>query len=295
MHVRNFPVLPDPLFSALHFACREPSVMAKGESFCSRLSRWQSLMSLGKKEGTAQFHREIVAVIRANLPDIDQISAKMGEQKLSEFALRVSHYCPSRWNCIVSAIRYVTENPKALRYRKLHFKEFTPPTPEEFAALLSECDKAPKSLCGLTVRLLALTGLRINEARQLRWKDVKAERLDLPANITKNGLPRSIPFLPGAKEVLLRLREHATSEFVLTIPSMRTALKKACIRAGLPQMSYHSFRHYFATKCLEAGVDAATVARWLGHQCGGALLSKMYFHLSTSHSVNMASRVQIQI
>ena len=270
--------------------------MPEEELFGPRLLRWQSLQGLGKKKGTQRFHSEVVSIIRANLPEIDTLPAALGEQPLSEFALRVAHYCPSRWNCIVSVVRFVTGNPRALRYRKLRFKEFTPPTQGEFERLLAECDKAPKSLCGLTVRLLALTGLRINEARQLRWRDVKADRLDLPATITKNGLARSVPFLPGLQEVLRRLREaDPDSEFVLSIPSMRTALRKACVRAGVTQMTNHSFRHLFATKCLEAGVDPPTVARWLGHQCGGALLSKMYFHLTDGHNLAMAQKVRIAI
>lgn len=265
------------------------------EKFGERLELWRSVQGLGKRPRTAKFHEEIAAIIRQNLPDIDVRSACLDDQALSELAQNVGHYCPSRFNCVVSAVRYVTKNPKALRYRKLRFKNFHPPTQEEFSNLLAECDRAPKSQCGLIVRLLSLTGLRINEARQLRWKDVKADRLELPATITKNGLPRTVPFLPGTKELLTRLRCHAIGDLVLAVPSMRTALRKACNRAGVPQMSNHSFRHIFATRSLEAGVDCATVSRWLGHSDGGALLSRIYFHLATAHSMAMASKVVIAI
>jgi integrase len=61
----------------------------------------------------------------------------------------------------------------------------------------------------------------------------------------------------------------------------------------LNRISHHDFRHLFATRCIESGVDLPTVARWLGHQDGGALLSRTYFHLVDEHSRRMAARVRI--
>jgi hypothetical protein len=49
----------------------------------------------------------------------------------------------------------------------------------------------------------------------------------------------------------------------------------------------------FATRCIESAVDIPTAARWLGHQDGGALLGRVYFHLADAHSREMAGRVKI--
>ena len=35
------------------------------------------------------------------------------------------------------------------------------------------------------------------------------------------------------------------------------------------------FRHFFATPCIDAGVDITTVSRWLGHKGGGALAMRV--------------------
>ncbi len=43
------------------------------------------------------------------------------------------------------------------------------------------------------------------------------------------------------------------------------ALKKACTRAGVRQISVHSLRHIYATILLEAGVSLAKVSALLGH------------------------------
>lgn len=295
--IRNFHRLTGLARAAPMAACTTelPTMQPPTESFGLHLWRWKALQGIGKKPRTQHFHSEIVGIIRAALPEADLLPRQLTDQTITELGQRLSRFCPSRYNGAVSAIRFATGNQKALKYRKLRFKAFRPLTQQEFAALLAECDKAPRSLCGLTVRFLSLTGLRINEARQVQWRHIHAKYIELPASITKNGLPRSIPLLPGAREVIDQLRQGAISEFVLAIPSMRTALRNACVRAGVPRLSNHSFRHIFATKAIEAGVDLPTLARWLGHVDGGALLSKMYFHLASAHSLAMAAKVVIQL
>jgi integrase len=59
----------------------------------------------------------------------------------------------------------------------------------------------------------------------------------------------------------------------------------------LPQFIHHDLRHFFATTCIEAGVDIPTISRWLGHKDGGALAMKVYGHLRQEHSVIQIRRV----
>ena len=73
----------------------------------------------------------------------------------------------------------------------------------------------------------------------------------------------------------------------------KRSLQQACKAAELPRLSHHDFRHLFATRCIQSGVDIPTVARWLGHSDGGALLQRTYFHLVDEHSRKMAERVTI--
>jgi integrase len=60
---------------------------------------------------------------------------------------------------------------------------------------------------------------------------------------------------------------------------------------GLPKFHHHSLRRYFATCAIESGVDIPTVARWLGHKDGGALLMKTCSHLQQAHSLEQIKRV----
>lgn len=268
--------------------------MATG-SILSALHRWQKEQGLGKRAGTQKFHAEILAVIMAKLKGLDRPIEELTADEIADFAQEIAHYCPSRFNAFVSVIRSITGNPKILKYRKLKFRDFKPPSQEEFSALLLECDMSPRSCCGLLVRLLSVTGLRIAEAQKLKWEHVGENALMLPGEITKNGKPRSIPLLPGAREILHRLKAFGNPEFVIPVKGVRTALTKACRRAGIPYLSYHIYRHWFASRCIESGVDIPTVSRWLGHSDGGALLTRIYFHLRSDHSTRMAEKVRIAV
>ncbi len=182
---------------------------------------------------------------------------------------------------------------RILQRRPLRFRQFTPPDQLQFAALLDECDRFGRSNAGLVINFLAHTGLRISEARALTWSNVFSDRIEVPGCIAKNGLARSVPVINGLQEVLARLRVAGDGVRVLPPGNVRKGIESACRRAGLPRMSYHCFRHLFATRCIESGVDVPTVARWLGHRDGGALLSRMYFHLLDGHSRRMAGKVAI--
>lgn len=256
-----------------------------------KLTDWLAVQNLGKKERTQQFNGQIVATIKKHWVGLDRCLSDISERDIIDFAGKVNSFCPSRWNAIVSAMRSVTEKARILKRRRLRFREFQPPTKEQFARLLEECDKLPKSKAGLVVRLLSMTGLRFCELRKLRWENVQSDCLYITAAVSKSGKPRTVPFLPGLKEVLDGLKND--SEFVVPHPNFRRALVKACQRAGVGHFSYHSFRHLFITRCIQCGMDIPTLARIVGHQDGGSLLSKMYFHLCPEHAHAMVQKVVI--
>lgn len=261
------------------------------------MSQWLVIHTLGRRPRTQQFNKEIVEIICREWPGwINGPVSKITLETLTEFAKRVSHYCSSRWNAIVSALHFITPAARVLKRRPVGSKERSLLSQLEFSRLVDELDKRPQSHGGLVIRFLAHTGLRINEARQLRWDhvDIDAECFRVPGAITKNGKPRVIPFVPGLEATLTRLRAvDAAAELVLPQAECQTSLRRACREVDLPRLSHHDFRHLFATRCIQSGVDLPTVARWLGHLDGGALLAKTYFHLVDSHSRAMAAKVVV--
>jgi integrase len=263
-------------------------------TFTGAVNQWLAVNNVGRKPRTQEFNREIADTILTNWHEPFIEPEKISMDDVLFFAERVTRFCPSRWNAIVAALRFVTPHGRILKRRAARSRNFIPPNQLQFQNFLAECDAARKGChVGLVVRFLTWTGMRIEEARLLKWKNVSDDTLFVPAEITKSGKPREIPILSGLQETLARLRSVSDGDFVLPRQSARKAIESACVRAGIPKMSFHCFRHLFATRCVESRVDVATIALWLGHQDKGELLLKTYNHSSGAHSREMAKLVKI--
>jgi integrase len=176
------------------------------------------------------------------------------------------------------------------------------PTPEEFAELVAEIRSNANwrynDATADAVELLAYSGLRISEARNLRWGAVSPTHLEVRITeefTTKNNNPRSIPINPALAELLGRLRNSpggkGPDDPVLLIQTPKSGLANGCKRLGFPHLTPHAMRHLFATRCLQAKVDIPTVAIWLGHRDGGATLQKVYSHILEHHSDTQAAKI----
>lgn len=267
--------------------------MNQNLSFKESLSEWLLARCLGKRPRTQEFYRDVFNIMLRAWPKADVPTADICADMVLTFAQSVAHHCPSRWNTIVAALRYITPHGQKVPRRRLNIRQFTPPTQAQFAALLAECDRMPRTKAGLVIRFLSFTGLRISEARALTWSNVAVDQIYVPAEVTKSGKARAVPLLPGLQEVLDRLRALDSAGYVLPRQNPRKAIEQASRRTFGVQWSFHCFRHLFATRCIESLVDLPTVARWLGHQDGGALLARTYFHLVDAHSQAMAAKVRI--
>ena len=147
------------------------------------------------------------------------------------------------------------------------------------------------------VELLAYSGCRKKEASSLRWRDVnfgKNQFLVTGGETgTKNQRHRTVPMISQMRELLKRIKPENVNpnDRIVPIDSAKKALDTACRRLKYPRYTHHSFRHLFATQAIESGVDIPTVAKWMGHVDGGALLMKTYGHLRDEHSREMAGKV----
>ena len=112
---------------------------------------------------------------------------------------------------------------------------------------------------------------------------------------TKNRETRTIPIANALHALLLRLRDERQpnpEDFVTWNASAKKCLQTACQRLKCEQFTHHDFRHFFATTCIEAGVDIPTVSRPLGHEDGGALAMRVYSHFRHEHSLAAIKKVQ---
>lgn len=262
--------------------------------FHEAIQNWQRLSGISRKASTQKYHTEIRRIILDRWLDHEQDTNTIKEDEINTFVLRVAHFSAPRFNAIINCLKQIAPAAHALRSRQVTVKSRLNLSQAQFQTLLAELDMRPRSHSGLIVRFLSLTGLRIGAARQLRWGDVQSDYILAPGMIMKNGRPCMIPFVTGTAEILERLKiVTGETELVLPAASVKKALYTACDIIGIQRLAHHDFRHLFATRCIEGGVDLPTAARWLGHRDGGALLGKTYFHLADNHSRKMAAQVRI--
>ena len=199
-------------------------------------------------------------------------------------------------------------NPaKDIKRRRIVQKPIAVPTREQFKRLVAairesdgRLDSQEKAKPGADlVELLAYSGCRIAEATALTWADVDLEKNTLTVTGgergTKNHEQRTIPITTALRNLLTRLhadRDPQPKDRIALTADAKKCLQTASRRLNYPRFTHHDFRHFFATTCIEAGVDIPTVSRWLGHKDGGALAMRVYGHLRQEHSFAAVQRVE---
>lgn len=159
------------------------------------------------------------------------------------------------------------------------------------------------------VLLALLTGLRIGELCALRWRDICFEdetirvrstmqrlhcrQSDGPQTQVRIGPPKSeqsrrvIPMTADMVSLCRRWQEPCGDAFVLTgSPSvfaepraMQYRFARYARACGLEGVHFHTLRHTFATRCVEAGFDMKSLSEILGH-AGPNITMERYVHSS---------------
>ncbi len=195
----------------------------------------------------------------------------------------------------------ILDNPATqLPNKKLPKIEIHVPTHEQFRLLITQMRQADsRGIHGADlVELLAYSGMRLNEAINLTWRDIDLDRDCFTVTGgeygTKNHEIRTVPLFPAMSELLERIRldrPETNSDYVTPIKGARTLMANAAKKAGIPKFTHHSMRHYFCSNAIEVGIDFKVIAGWLGHKDGGILVAKTYGHLRDTHSFEMAKRM----
>jgi len=247
-------------------------------------------------------------------PGIDnQRADTIQEADCQEWAARyAARYSPTVFNNTLNTLRRILAlaglghdvNP-AMKLERLGMrpKKLELPTTDQFdrlVVLIETSGAAQARDCADLVRFLAFTGCRVAEAKQAIWSDVAWELNELTIRCVRRrltsstGLTRILPLNPALKQLLERLRAKRNpqpEDHICAVFEAQGALTRACGLMGCQRLTHHSLRHLFTTRCVEAGIDFATVGRWLGHMDGGMLVSRTYGHLRREHSQAQASKV----
>lgn len=162
-------------------------------------------------------------------------------------------------------------------------------------------------LVGVGIMISLYAGLRIGEICALSWEDIdlasgiihirhtiarvpctdpqKDAKTSLIVDTPKTKASlRDIPISSLLQEQLATVK--SSTGFILTdsqaFVSPRTyeyRFHKVLDNCGIDQVNYHTLRHTFATRCIEAGVDVKSLSEMLGHANVGITLNT-YVHPS---------------
>lgn len=181
--------------------------------------------------------------------------------------------------------------------------------------------------CKFGIYLALRTGMRIGEICALRWKDICMEssaifirhtvqRLpreedcpELPEDIRTSlmlGTPKSdssmriIPLMQDIEAICRKFPYRTPSAFILTGTSqcmeprkLQRRLKKYTEECGIDGVHFHTLRHTFATRCVEAGFDMKTLSEILGHS-NVATTMNLYVHPNLELKRKNMSRLRIR-
>ena len=278
------------------------------------------LTATGRKPRSIQFYRERINALYSFWPELKTIQcSRITPKACMDWSIRYQQQVKRRtFNGTLLVLNQVlgiavengilAANP-ASQLERLKVVRDKPPLPnhQDFQRLLTYLDRNPYpqiQAAARFIRLLASTGCRKSEAAKIEWRHVDFEggQLTVQGDAVygpKNWKPRTIPLFPELKTFLQaefsRQKPQTVEKTVAEVKEASGTLTKACKELGLRKLRHKDLRDLFATRCIEQGVDIPTIANWLGHSDGGALLMSTYAHLRQTHSLKMAQQVSFGI
>lgn len=122
--------------------------------------------------------------------------------------------------------------------------------------------------------LLYNCGLRLSEARHLKWQDIDLANQSLSV-IQKGGEENILPMSDWLTNELHTLQQTSTSAYVFQsshkpidapIYDARKALQRAAAKAGITKkINHHTFRHSIATHLMGLDINQKSIQKILGH------------------------------
>ena len=148
------------------------------------------------------------------------------------------------------------------------------------------------------------TGLRLGDVANLQWPAVNLDdnSIDVEPHKTRRFAKRVlIPICPELREVLLTLwntskdqtgfvLQRMASLYALSPSDLSKEFVELCVKSGLPNHSFHSFRHGFVTRLLNAGVNADTIGLMTGQS---SAIIRTYAHVSLESRMDAVTKANL--
>ena len=168
---------------------------------------------------------------------------------------------------------------------------------EAEAAAGREGAVSPYAIAAL--RLLMLTGCRLNEILTLRWDDIDRTAGEFRLRDGKTGT-RMVPLTPTAETVLAGIRRVPHNPWVIVgkqpgahLSTITAEWYRLRARAGLDDVRIHDLRHSYASRALAAGESLSMIGKLLGH--ADIQSTARYAHLARETERVSAARVGASI
>lgn len=251
------------------------------------------------KDGERMYSRAMKIVeLVGDIPvrDVDEkvvsdLSSQLQGKGLSQASInryksylrRVLNVACKEWKAIPS-VPYIKNAKEPLKRFKVY-------TPEEEAQFLSN---APPKLQTLLF-LLIYTGMRVSEALRLKMADIDFDTNMILVWESKNDKPRGIPMPAKLRAILAVHRKYYGGDpdrsiVGMTLDETEREWKRLKKKLGVtePGCVLHAFRHTYASRLVQRGVDLYSVKELLGHST--FRVTERYAHLNNE---KLASAVKV--
>lgn len=144
--------------------------------------------------------------------------------------------------------------------------------------------------------LLYYGGLRLSEARSLRWEDLDFERGIIHIKHGKGDRDRAVFLHPRLSEALSVMGVKSSgyvlissiSKGAYTPRGIQLTVADIAKRVGIKKrVSPHTLRHSFATHLLESGADVRHIQKLLGHR--NLSTTQVYAHIADREMIRIVS------
>jgi len=254
-----------------------------------------------KYEGIYNNHLRVLKdlqICSINRETVSRLTAILFEKGLKQKTVNdilivlnsILKYCAAESGLNLPRINYITEPKKEMRVLSLYEQK-----------LLTKYLENDIDIHKFGVLLALYTGLRIGELCALKWEDFDEYSITVDKTMMRvktrdnsteiiTAKPKSISSIrriPIPLEIRRYLKQFKGSGYVLsnkklefTEPRlMQYKFEKYADECNLKYVTFHTLRHTFATRCIEAGVDVKTVSELLGHSDAKITLN-CYVHSS---------------
>lgn len=168
---------------------------------------------------------------------------------------------------------------------------------------LDELNKLAQTECDMPILkraalFSALTGLRHCDIQKMKWSEIQKEGEKYKLNFTQKKT-KGVEYMPISEQAYRLCGEPQNADKLVfeDLPGVAWTsipLKRWISKAGISKkISFHNFRHTFATLQLELGTDIYTVSKMLGHK--KVTTTQIYAKVVDKKKEEAANVIQIKL